>query len=305
MKNLYNKIYEAINTGIQKAIILDDEDDISINYQYKKIVNNSNLMPYYVEELLQDSNNKFINYKQIIKYYKETGYKYKVKNYDELKNIYNVLCQYKKISFEWISNIKDYISIVLENDTEINFYEKTDKKPLFLKFANDDILGTENEILIYLYDNHLKPKEDYRWQTKPVQIQNDKYLISDINKIYKDYTGYETCLRIQKKISKNPEKYGETPAIDYCLNLNISGYQGYLPTIGQLQIVFDNLNIINYILKYLNFNEISSIRWWWQTSSEASYNKSWLFYYGKINMYGKIEYYQAIIPFFHKINNKL
>ncbi|WQJ53900.1 MAG: hypothetical protein [Wendovervirus sonii] len=284
MKYLYKKLYEAINTGIQKALALDDEDDVSIIYQHKKIVNNTNLIPYYVDELLNGSN-KFINYKQIIKYYKETGYKYKVKDFNELKTIFDKIKKFKTASFEWI-DMKNYISIVLEDNTEINFYEKSNKKSLFVKLANDDILGTENEILIYLHDNHYIPKNLYQWQTKFVQIQDDKYLINrdksgSFNNAQKtaekDYSGYETCLRIHDAVSKDPYTYGNVPAIDYCLKLNdINGYQSYLPSMGQLKIMSDSIDMINYIFKYLGLNEIKDFNDGRQWSSTEDYNAtSW------------------------------
>ncbi|WQJ53307.1 MAG: hypothetical protein [Wendovervirus sonii] len=297
MKDLYKKLYEAINTGIQKALVLDDEDDISMNYQHKKIVNNENLLPYYVEELLNDTDNEY-NYKQIIKYYKNTGYKYKVKDLNELKNIIDKIKNIENVSFEWIFNMKDYVSIVLEDKSEINFYEETDKKPLFLKLANDDILGTENEILIYLHKNHYISIEDYRWQTEYVQIQPDEYLINDQKIAENDYSGYETCLRIQDIVSKEPEKYGKISAIDQCLKLNINGYQGYLPSMGQLIILSDNINMINYIFKYLNLNEIEEFNddWWWSSTESIDY-RSWILDYG-IPYNPKVDSYKRIFPLF-------
>ncbi|WQJ53260.1 MAG: hypothetical protein [Wendovervirus sonii] len=315
MNYLYKKIYEAINTGIQKALVLDDEEDISMNYQHKKIVNNSNLMPYYVDDLLQDSDIEY-NYEQIIKYYEETGYTYKVKDFNELKNIFDKIKNFKNVSFEWL-NIKDYISIVLEDNSEINFYEKTDKNPLFLKLANDDILNTENEILIYLNENHYMPgreyqympEKEYQWQIKRVQIQPDDYLI-DIKKystekivgiVEKNYSGYETCLRIHDIASKDPYTYGKTPAIDYCLNLNgINGYQGYLPSMGQLRLMSNNTDLINYIFKYLNLKEIKDLnngRWW--SSTESTYSCSWVLYNSSTNYGNKVNYYHThIFPLF-------
>ncbi|WQJ53383.1 MAG: hypothetical protein [Wendovervirus sonii] len=309
MKHLYNKIYEAINTGIQKALILDDEDDISINYQHKKIINNKNLLPYYVDELLNNSDDEY-NYEQIIRYFKETGYKYKVKNFNELRNIFNKIHHFKKASFEWL-DMKDYISIVLENNSEIYFYEKTNKKQqIFLKLANDDILNTENKILIYLHDDHYIPKDIYKWQTKYIQIQNVEYLINkdkydSFDKAgkmaEKDYSGYENCLRIQNIVSKDPEKYGKIPAIDYCLSQNVNEYQGYLPSMGQLMIMFDNLDIINYILNYLKFKKIEKpnkcIAYW--SSTEYNYQRSWCLYVDSAtDYYNYKDSYDRIFPLF-------
>ncbi|WQJ53792.1 MAG: hypothetical protein [Wendovervirus sonii] len=281
MRQIYKKIYEAINTGIQKALILDDEEDVSINYQYKKIVNNSNVIFYYVNALLQDSDNEY-NYEQIIKYYKETGYTYKVKDFNELRNIFDRIKDIEDASFEWISNMKDYVSIVLDDNSEIYFNEKTDKKSLFLKLANDDILGTENEILIYLHADHYIPKKGSIWQTKYEQIQDDEYLIDDKNMAEKDYSGYETCLRIHNIVSKEPKKYGYISAINYCLKNEKNIYQGYLPSMGQLRIISNNIDMINYIFKYLNLNEINNLNndWWW-SSTEQDNGHSWILYKGR------------------------
>ncbi|WQJ53382.1 MAG: hypothetical protein [Wendovervirus sonii] len=297
MKQLYKKIYEAINTGIQKALILDDEDDISINYQHKKIINNSNIISYYVVDLLQDSDNEY-NYEQIINYYKETGYTYKVKDFNELKNIFDKIKDIENTSWEWIENIKDYISIVLKDNSEINFYEKPNKKPLFLKFANDDILDSKNEILIYLHNDHYISNEDYRWQTKVEQIQGNEYLIDDENNAEKDYSGYENCLRIQDIVLKDPDTYGNIPAIEYCLNQKVNEQQGYLPSMGQLKILSNNINMINYIFKYLNLNEIEDFNddWWW-SSTESSDYRSWFLDYG-IPYNLKVNSYKRIFPLF-------
>ncbi|WQJ53921.1 MAG: hypothetical protein [Wendovervirus sonii] len=306
MKNLYNKIYEAINTGIQKALVLDDEEDISMNYQHKKIVNNSNTISYFVEKLLNGSTTltNSANYEQIIKYYSGTGYKYKVKDFNELKNIFNKIYYIENVSFEWISNLKDYISIILADSSEINFYEKSVKTPLFLKFANDDILGTENEILIYLQENHYISKEDYQWQTTHEQILKDEYLINEknygnwkntVNVAEKNYDGYENYLNIQEN---HIFIYGETPAINYCSKLKVNNYEGYLPSIGQLKIMYDNKVMINYILRYLKLNEIKLEDAWW-SSTEYSDEESWhLSYNGNVSVNCKATFYAYVFPLF-------
>ncbi|WQJ53485.1 MAG: hypothetical protein [Wendovervirus sonii] len=53
MKQLYKKLYEAINTGIHSALVLDDDEDISIIYQHKKISNklsSEHILPIMVEQ---------------------------------------------------------------------------------------------------------------------------------------------------------------------------------------------------------------------------------------------------------------
>ncbi|WQJ53788.1 MAG: hypothetical protein [Wendovervirus sonii] len=300
MKYLYNKIYEAINTGISKALVLDDEDDISMNYQHKKIVNNANLMPYYVDELLNDIS----NYKQLIKYYKNSGYTYKVKDFNELRNIFDKIKNIKNASFEWIENMKDYISIVLEDDTEINFYEKSDKTPLFLKFANDDILGTENEILIYIHDNHKICKKKLIWQDVDTltRMKNSKYFINDeIYKTYvdaknianKNYSGYKNSIRIYDENSSG------NSAINYCLNQNVNNYQGYLPSLGQLKIMSDNIDMINYVFKYLKLKKIIILNDEWWSSTEYNDYIIWDCFKG-IQTVSNKRMCHLVIPFFFK-----
>jgi len=50
MNNLYNKIYEAINTGIQKALIIDDgqNKDVSIGWKNRNITAETDMLSYYV-----------------------------------------------------------------------------------------------------------------------------------------------------------------------------------------------------------------------------------------------------------------
>jgi len=39
------------------------------------------------------------------------------------------------------------------------------------------------------------------------------------------------------------------PAIEYCIDLNINGHNGYLPSIGQLEIITDCIDLINFVFK--------------------------------------------------------
>ncbi|WQJ53898.1 MAG: hypothetical protein [Wendovervirus sonii] len=95
MKYLYKKIYEAINTGIQKALALDDEEDVSIIYQHKKISNDFN-----IDKLLQERQDE---YKKLIEnkdfqgcfnlynseylHFEKQTIGYKVRSKDELQKI--------------------------------------------------------------------------------------------------------------------------------------------------------------------------------------------------------------------------
>jgi len=74
MNNLYNKIYEAINTGIQKALIIDNgqESDTSIKWGNKKINNGNNMLAYYVSLLNTNNANEIRDvYQDIMRFHEE------------------------------------------------------------------------------------------------------------------------------------------------------------------------------------------------------------------------------------------
>jgi len=74
MNSLYNKIYEAVNAGIQKALIIDNnqESDTSINWQNKKLDNSNNMLAYYVSLLNTNNANEIRDiYQDIMHFHKE------------------------------------------------------------------------------------------------------------------------------------------------------------------------------------------------------------------------------------------
>jgi len=109
---LYNKIYEAVNIGIQKALILDPVQDISVRWKEKEIVNTVNLilknqfleyLNNYIEEATAENLNilqKFYN-----EHFNEIGYGlYKVPDLSVLKFIIRHEVQYVfiKHNLNWI-----------------------------------------------------------------------------------------------------------------------------------------------------------------------------------------------------------
>ncbi|WQJ53405.1 MAG: hypothetical protein [Wendovervirus sonii] len=68
---------------------------------------------------------------------------------------------------------------------------------------------------------------------------------------------------------------------------------------GQLRIMADNINMINYIFKYLDLNEIKNLnddQWW--SSTENIYYGSWFLDDGSTNYNLKDSYYYRIFPLF-------
>jgi len=156
MNKLYNKIYEAINAGIQKALIINDtqDDDVSVNFSHKKISAEFNVMDQYVEELMdmhkyQDLQNQ---YYKIIQYYDDFHKKYKVKDFEELVTIFNKIRSITGCSLYWIDT-SDVISLILDNDIEIplNQFNKKWDKAVFIKIKNSvcghDIITHKNSLI--------------------------------------------------------------------------------------------------------------------------------------------------------------
>ncbi|WQJ53963.1 MAG: hypothetical protein [Wendovervirus sonii] len=95
MKHLYKKIYEAINTGIQNALALNDED-VSIIYQHKKIHNDFDSNEF-VYKLMQDEYKKLLAKKNFIGcldlynseylHFEKRAIGYKVNSKEELREL--------------------------------------------------------------------------------------------------------------------------------------------------------------------------------------------------------------------------
>ncbi|WQJ53232.1 MAG: hypothetical protein [Wendovervirus sonii] len=129
MKQIYKKIYEAINTGIQKALALDDEDDVSIIYQHKKIFNKNDYFNYL---MYQEKYKELINKKDFqgcLNLYKSEYLEqqpktigYKPESKEELKEL-----------------VKNFNNIEIWNNFDLNWIdvsEITDMSSLFTYLTN-------------------------------------------------------------------------------------------------------------------------------------------------------------------------
>jgi len=47
------------------------------------------------------------------------------------------------------------------------------------------------------------------------------------------------------------KKSKKTPALDYCMMQSENGHTGYLPTAGQLRIIYKYIDLINTVLKHI------------------------------------------------------
>ncbi|WQJ53281.1 MAG: hypothetical protein [Wendovervirus sonii] len=133
MKYVYKKIYEAINTGIQKALILDNED-VSMNYQHKKISNDADYFNYlYAYDQYQEKYKELIDkedfqgcselYNSEYLKQKSRSIGYKVKSKEDLRKLvenFNFV-KYNYFDLNWIdvSEITD-MSCLFENLESFN-----------------------------------------------------------------------------------------------------------------------------------------------------------------------------------------
>jgi len=166
MNNLYNKIYEAINAGIQKALILDPDNDVSVKWHEKNKTSDMNLISHYVDELLNDNDDEYY-YNQIIEYHNNTGYRYKCEDIAELFHIFNKIKNFGIFPeiFKWVDT-RNSLSLILDNDYEISLSDYDENlNPLFLKISNNALRSGNNDILIYIPENHYIPEDDMSWQT--------------------------------------------------------------------------------------------------------------------------------------------
>jgi len=250
MNNLYNKIYEAVDTGIQKALILDPENDVSVNWQNKKITTEINEMNKNVENFLNA-----VNIEEITEYYdlimidnKNFRRTYMTKNIYELTAIYQQLKKIKKWSIPWVNSMYA-LSIITNTGKElhINQYLKNKNcgKAEFLKIMHEHgsfLIHTSLMISDYIrYCNN-----DNIPHTK---IYN--YLESQA---VNDFKGFENTY--SNKIDKN--KLKDFPVFKEIYNINIPGYKAYLPALGELKVLFENIDTINHILYLIDKKENTS-----------------------------------------------
>ncbi|WQJ53284.1 MAG: hypothetical protein [Wendovervirus sonii] len=161
MKYLYKKIYEAINTGIQRALSLDDED-VSIIYQHKKISNDADYFNYlYAYDQYQEKYKELINkrnFQKCLELYnseyleqKPKTIKYKIKSKKELQKIVKKF-NYKRcdgFDLNWldVSEITDMSELFCDmtrfncNISEWNVSNVTDMNYMFYncEYFNSDL----------------------------------------------------------------------------------------------------------------------------------------------------------------------
>jgi len=261
------KILNAIDKGVMNALTTDISDqDIDFN---------SN-----------DINNEYL---------------YKV-TIDEL---YDIFTANKEGIFQKYDT-KNAISLILDDNSEISLYEyKESDKVCFIKLSNKELKRTDNEILIYVPEKHCIPEKHLEFQMHYKQLLPDDYLIKlqDNNyeecfdKAGKDLYGYRNTRMEIISLLNDYQERGPAPAFEYCLKTNICMYNAYLPACGQMKILVDYIDILNYVLMKIHAKPLNLENNRYMTSSESSNVNIWLMGYGNIGNYYKDEEY-TVLPLF-------
>jgi len=301
MNNLYNKIYEAVNTGIQKALIISNgqENDVSVKWHEKGKVSDLNLINYLADEFKENSDAE--HYMNILSYYKNNiNNRYKVKDIHDLINIYYKIwmCHNRydrttgiasklPIDLKWIDT-RNALTFIKYDGTELALheYDEGDKYVQFIKFKN--IKDCEHPIIIHkdlLIDKWLT------WNDKDVNVKkfSTKDCVFGYDNVKKDFNGYEHTYNNANigdySVCKMPhvyfiDNYQNYPALKSAISIDYSkefdGYRSYLPAIGELLFLgdcYENM-FLDYILKYIGSSaniEMHKDLWW--SSTEKSYDQ--------------------------------
>jgi len=139
MNNLYKKIYEAIDNGIQKALIINDiqNNDISVKWHGKQIKGDLN-QQIIVDDWVHNDlliNKDLSDYNDII----NCNCKYTVKDIDELYTIIELTQNEPDFTVNWldVSNIDlSHVSYILSDGSEINITDYKSGMPVvFVKIS--------------------------------------------------------------------------------------------------------------------------------------------------------------------------
>jgi len=259
MNNLYNKIYEAVNAGIQKALILDPDNDVSVKFHNKEINSNIDMLPYYLQELYnaQSQEEKKEAYTNIKKYAEKTESLYKISDIHELADIFYKLLTIKGITnknanLKWVDTT-GVVELILKSGKEVPLHTIYDKNK---NYNESDInfikINFINDCGHYLILNKnlfgLKSKEHHRW-TDNINIYNlfdVSHFIKNLDDAKKDFNGWKHTYENRNIPIKEFENY---PALDYINSINIdSNYKAYIPAYGELHLMSTIEYLFNHIL---------------------------------------------------------
>jgi len=232
--------------------------------------------------------------------------------------------------FKPLGNTKSALSLILEDGKEISLFEyNADKNPVFIKISNDMLAKNDGVIYIDVNGNH-QISSDLPWINDNIfcrwKLLPEKYFqkIGDYPEKY-DFNGYNNCMQIMQTIN-DPDFEGydrlkrfgynrhmelHAPAVEYCMGIEspIFGYEGYLPSAGQMFMLKSYIYMINHVLKHIGCESIdfgdskskNSDEYVWWTSSEMDGDYAYV-----MKMFGDIRRepktcHHKVLPFFKQI----
>ena len=152
-------------------------------------------------------------------------------------------------------------------------------------FDKKDVIG------VYGYDNQVIALE-----SKELQLSDDYSLpghpkvIDDLSEAKKDLDGYGNTKQLKSLGIKSD-------ALDYCEEL---GKDWYIPSLGQVKLVAENMLRINLTLKHLGKDTLP-FSWFWSSTLESS-KYAWGCFSNGRRWYdafycGHVRYYYCVLPF--------
>ena len=173
--------------------------------------------------------------------------------------------------------LKEGVDVYLKDGRRCKITDSFDKK---------DVIG------VYGYDNQVIALESIRLPlSDDYPLPGHPKVIDDLSEAKKDLDGYGNTKQLKSLGIKSD-------ALDYCEKL---GKDWYIPSLGQVKLVAENMLRINFTLKHLG-KDILPFSWFWSSTLESfkcawdccSIGGSW---YGYDCSYGRVCFCGYVLPF--------
>jgi hypothetical protein len=227
-----------------------------------------------------------IKLKQVIQQFKQ--------NLIEFENVLDEIINEKEETLRSSVNIGD---VVMKDYSII--------KPNEVKDKLDEVFG----VVFYVNGSDIrfmaieKSEDSLMFKTENTSVSKRLPLYENIRDAKKDMNGKMNSEIIKDARDFTKEKY---PSMGYCMDYNRFGFdkgKWYLPSIGELEQIYDSKAELNKTLKILGEEEITN--GWYTSSSGSCANWSWWFgmYTGNVDNYYKNDFGSVYPCFSITINN--
>jgi len=238
---LSNKIYEAVNNGITKALILTDEQsqDVSVKFHHKSMSNNVDLLNHFINDLYENPDHEYA-YNMLKKYCKEYNRIYTPNDIHELNNFFKI---YKHIP-DFVDTSKSLL--ILDENAKGRTVSQCLKKYSYkdrIMLLSPELIDGNNDNSIIL--SHCKITAETSWcKTLNYDYEPTDYLwpYNDKENAKYDYDGWQNtygCQYITKTDNKsyrlNKDKkphFGDYLAFRHAGTHNTKLYDCYVPALG-------------------------------------------------------------------------